>query len=271
MPRARKTAKKKVSAKNTRNNTKKNLAVLLLFLFLAGVIVFVSYEAWNFFTSSPFFTIKDVRVNTNGNVALSKLEREMKDLCVSKNIFLVDLNWVADSVKKEYSQLKKVEVRRVFPSKIEINFIQREPSVIIKANYDIVIDDDRTVLANDDKIDKSKLPRIIGINLQHYPPPGERIDSAPLAQTLNLYGVLKANGIAGRFKVNYIDASNTSNILVKLDDFILKLGRDNFLSKLVKFEEISSDPKVNLKDIDYIDLRFEETVISPKKVSSVKS
>ena len=41
-------------------------------------------------------------------------------------------------------------------------------------------------------------------------------------------------------------------------------GERDFSEKVIKLRQILRDPNIDMKDINYIDLRFQDAVISPK-------
>jgi hypothetical protein len=64
--------------------------------------------------------------------------------------------------------------------------------------------------------------------------------------------------------VEYIDISGQNNILLGISGVTVKMGADDFSRKIDELKEILNDPNVNMRDINYIDLRFEDPVISLK-------
>ena len=64
--------------------------------------------------------------------------------------------------------------------------------------------------------------------------------------------------------IEYIDISDRNNILLGIHGVPIKMGADNFSRKIDDLKGILKDPDISMRDINYIDLRFDDAVISPK-------
>jgi cell division septal protein FtsQ len=65
-------------------------------------------------------------------------------------------------------------------------------------------------------------------------------------------------------KIGYLDVSDRDNIVINIYGAEIKMGQEDFTRKIYQMKNIMNDPKINMKDIKYIDLRFEDPVIAPK-------
>jgi len=126
-----------------------------------------------------------------------------------------------------------------------------------------VIDKDGMVLASGMKT--KGLVKIKGLKFfWGAPSPGKKIKTRPVTKALLLLEVLREKDFAKRYDIEYIDVSDQNNILLNIDGVLVKMGNTDFPRKINRLNEILKDPRIDPKDINYIDLRFEDAVISPK-------
>lgn len=234
----------------------------LLFLFYAAVAGGAGYGTYYFFMKSDFFDVREIAFTGDPDGQFSAGEEKVKKLYLGQNIFRVDIRAIASLMKSQYPHIHKVEARRVMPDKIELDFIIRKPIAIIDRD-NLIIDKDAVVLSAHYKT--TGLVRIKGVRFAYdIPSPGKRVKAEEVTKALMLLEILKERKIAGSYTLDYIDVSDSNNLLISLDGMKVKMGDTDFSERIEKLSNILKDPNVKIKDINYIDLRFEETIISPK-------
>lgn len=236
---------------------------VLIFLLCAGLFGGAFYGTRYFFLNSPFFTIKEVVVNSSSPYSFRKGEKKVKQLYVGRNIFTVDLKQVQALIKSDFPQLKKVEVRRNLPEILEIDVVSRGPVAVIDTSGGIVIDAEGVVLSVGEK--SRELVRIRGISFfLNMPSKGKKIPDRALSRALVLLDGLRSKMPGNMKDVEYIDVSGRNNILLGISGVTVKMGTDDFFRKIDELKEILNDPNMDMRDINYIDLRFKDPVISLK-------
>ena len=113
-----------------KNNLVKNLKVAVVI----GLVFFVVYSL--FFSQS--FLIKEIKVSGNKSINSENIENivvteisDMKFGFIPGNNFLFDKNEkVKTKLAKEFSEIKFVEVKKIFPNGLEIKITEKEPTVI---------------------------------------------------------------------------------------------------------------------------------------------
>lgn len=235
------------------------VTVLLCAIIMGGIF----YGLWHFFFNSKFFAIKEIVVNKEGNYSFWTDESRLRDLFIGRNIFTVDLENMETFIRESSPQLERVEVRRIPPDRLEIDVVPREPVAFIGSRGGLVIDKEAVVLA------KGRVPgnlvEIKGIRFFFTTPSrGERVENEMLEKALMLLGGLRERRLTGQYGVEYIDISDKNNIQLGIRGIKVKMGSDDFSRKINKLKEILEDPDVKPGRIDYIDLRFDTAVISPK-------
>jgi cell division septal protein FtsQ len=235
------------------------LTVLVIGILVGGA----GYGMWYFFLNSKFFAVNEVIVNKDQGYSFSVEERKLTKRYKGRNIFSVNKRQVQALIKRDFPQLKKVEVRRNMPDVLEIDIVSREPVAIIESGGGIVIDPEGVVLNIGEQ--KQGLVKIKGISFfLNMPERGEKISNRALDRALLLLEVLRKKMSSEKKNIEYIDISDRNNLILGIYGATVKMGSDDFFRKISQLRSIVNDPNVNMKDIRYIDLRFEDAVIAPK-------
>ena len=235
------------------------IVIVLCLVILTGAVAGV----WYFFLNSEFFAIKEIVVNRDQSYAPWQPEARLKRLYIGRNIFTVDLKQAQALINSEFPQVRKVEVRRNLPEILEIDIVSREPIAVIDTNGGIVIDAEGVVLAVGEK--PEDLIKIKGISFFfNVPLAGERVDNKKLDRAIVLVKVLRRKVCGNGDSIQYVDISDRNNVLIGVSGVIVKMGTDDFSGKIEELKRILNDPRIDVKDIKYIDLRFEDAVISPR-------
>ena len=239
---------------------RKILIAVICIVLVGGIF----YGARHFFLNSKFFEIKEIAVNKDRGYSFSSGENKLRRLYLGRNIFTVDLVQVQTLIKNDFPYLKKVEARRSLPEVLEINIVSREPAAVIDTGGGIVIDSDGVVLTIGEET--KNLVKIKGISFfLNMPSRGESINNSSLDEALDLLGEINNKlHITSRKNIEYIDVSRRNNIVLGISGVPVKMGTRDFSEKVIKLRQILRDPKIDMKDINYIDLRFDDAVISPK-------
>ena len=236
----------------------------LLSLFVYAVIIGGTFYGLRyFFLKSDFFVVREIYVNKDKGYAFKEGETKLNRLYSGRNIFQVDLKYAQTMIKSDFPQLKKVEVRRRFPDRLEVDIITREPVAVVDHGGGIVIDREAVVVALGYK--GEGLTRIRGVGFfLNMPSRGEKIKNQMLEKGLVLIDGMRKKMPSRVKSVEYIDISDKNNIVLGISGVAVKMGADDFSHKLDRLDEMLRDPKLKLKDINYIDLRFKDAVIAPR-------
>ncbi|MFH1878881.1 MAG: cell division protein FtsQ/DivIB [Candidatus Omnitrophota bacterium] len=232
---------------------------LLTVLIGAGIFFGIRY----FFLNSRFFSIKEIVVNKDQGYIFREGDTRLRNLYIGRNIFSIDLRQVQILIKNDFPQLKKIEARRVLPDILEIDIISREPVAVIDAGGGIVIDNEGIVLTVGEQT--KDLVRIRGLSFfLNMPSRGQKIDNTALGKALVLFEAIRKKMPKILKDVEYIDISDKNNMIVRVNNMNVKMGTEDFFKKITGFRQIMNDPNININDIKYIDMRFDEPVISFK-------
>ncbi|MDD4956662.1 MAG: FtsQ-type POTRA domain-containing protein [Candidatus Omnitrophica bacterium] len=229
----------------------------------AIVLGLPGYGLYRFFKYGDFFRVKQVVVNSDDPGVFAPVSKDLNKRYVGHNIFNVDVKYARRMVAKEHPELKKVTVRKVFPDVIEMDVVTRKPVAVIESGRGIVVDAENVVLGSD--MMTPGLIKIKGISFfLNAPTKGEKIDNKALDAAVNLLRIIQNNKGLRKEGIDYIDVTDRNNLMVGISGATVKIGAEDLDGRIKRLGSILNDPAMDLKHINYIDLRFEDTVISPK-------
>ncbi len=232
----------------------------IVLLVLAGSAV---YGVKHFFLRSAFFLIKEVLVNKTKDYDFNDGEKDVRKNYLGKNIFTVDLKKARLYISNKYPELKKVEVRRVLPDVLEINIIARRPLAVIEGGQKIIIDREGVVLPFGAGAERLIVIKGSGFFLTK-PARGVKLSNGALEKALTLIGGLEEKMLDYKNEIEFVDVSDRGNVVFGMKGVAVKMGTSEFSDKIVRLRGILQNPKIDFKGIKYIDLRFDDVVISPK-------
>lgn len=254
-----------------RNNNKNFLSakmffVKIIFLFLFFITVFGGFffGVRYFLLNSPFFEIKEVTIDRDWKYFSKENLKKLEHSYAGRNIFSIDLKTAQKLTEKEFPHLKKVELTRVFPGRLVFHITGREPIAAIETGTDnLIIDADGVVIAVVKDIEG--LLKIKGVTffLNRFSI-GRKIESNIVKEAIVLAKDLQKVFGTNMKGIEYVDISDRRNILIGFHGVEVKIGTGGFARKIDMLEEIWKDPNMDMRKINYIDLRFEDAVISVK-------
>ena len=115
---------------------KNPVKVLILLFLLAGIMFF-----GKMFIDTDYFKVQEVLVEGKSDVLRQDITAQLEQM-KGKNIIYLNTDEIENHIKKDV-RVKKVSVKKLFPSKIKVVLEEREPYVYIKKG-------DETLLADKD-------------------------------------------------------------------------------------------------------------------------
>ena len=115
---------------------KKSVKVLILLFLLAGMMLFGKR-----FIDTDYFKIQEVLIEGQSKLLKQDIATQLEHM-KGKNIVYLNTNEIENLIKTDV-RVKKVSVRKLFPSKIEVILEEREPYAYVKKG-------DKTLLADKD-------------------------------------------------------------------------------------------------------------------------
>ena len=128
---------------------KKSINVLILLFLLAGVMFFGKR-----FIDTDYFKVQEVLIK--GDYKLLKQDIVVKlEQMKGKNIVYLNTNEIESLIKKD-ARVKKVSVKKLFPSKIEVTLEEKQPYVYVKKGDETLLADKDLVIYGDILEDPSR-------------------------------------------------------------------------------------------------------------------
>ena len=203
------------------------------------------------------------RVEVRGHRRLSeKVLDEARGSVRGKSLLLVDLQEFRERLL-ESPWVASVTVRRLLPSTLEVQIVEREPVAIARLGQQLHLVDGSGVIISEYGPQHSDfdLPIVDGMG------PADaanatRIDPSRAQLVGRFMGALATRPELRR-SVSQVDVSRDGNVAVLLDGdpTLLYLGDDQFVERLRTYLEIRPTLAERMNDVDYVDLRYGQRVI----------
>lgn len=269
---------KRNRARPSRSGRKQEPLPVGLFVGLIIIVLVVSLAIgyiWKVISTADYFTIKEVMVRQPDVADFSYLK--------GKNIFCVNLNEEIRGILKDYPNYKKINLVRVLPNRIFVNFQERIPLAFVRLGKDYAVDETGTLFYIPLKPVDLGLPVISGLGSKlANARPGSRNRVRELALALTIAAELNKNKVFREYRVSTIDVSSLANTTIFISlpaeltvsvilgknkipkDLEVKVGQEDLKSKISFLAGLLVHNRADLAGIEYIDLRFKDSVIKLK-------
>ena len=215
------------------------------------VFIFSGYGIYNFLIHSPYFKIKEIRIEGNHDINRSDI-LSLIDIKKGENIFKVKLTQAKRGLRS-LKQIKDVEIYRDFPDKIVLKITERVPIAQLDGGDNVhynkveLIDKEGITFFGKGR----KIPKISGAE-----------DSFERREVVNFLAKLMAVDLQFYKEISYIDGNNPRNIKLKTEQALLIWGpvgketETQLEKKLAYLDLVLKDLLKNNKTFNYLDLRF---------------
>lgn len=258
------------------NRRKRNFSYLFKFLLLPAVVFVAGLVI--FFLQNNLFSIKKINIENKNAFCINNQEYVEKTGLYGKNLLYIDLKTEEDF--SSYPCIKKIDFKKEYPSSLNLYLEGREPfgelislkkeatvssQILAEATSSANILDSGFIVDEEGVIfDKKNDPGLIKIYTH-----GVKIEIGKNIRMYKLSEVKKVLGEIGRFGI-YADKLIFSGKDDLLIDSIPKvfLNMEKGLDyQLASLQLILNEAKMNEKEIEIIDLRFDKPIVkfNPKK------
>lgn len=128
---------------------KKSINVLILLFLLAGMMFFGKR-----FIDTDYFKVQEVLIKGESKLLKQDIVTKLEQM-KGKNIVYLDTNEIENLIKKD-ARVKKVSVKKLFPSKIEVTLEEKQPYVYVKKGDETLLADKDLVIYGDILEDPSR-------------------------------------------------------------------------------------------------------------------
>lgn len=222
---------------------------------------------YKYLLTLSYFDIKEITIMGGDKVSTREIIRD-SGINVGENLLSTDVNEVRNGVEK-HPWIKKAEVRRLFPSELEISVLERVPVALIKFDDIYYIDGDGVVFERVASEDEISLPIITGVEMKEILE-DDSSGSDGIFKALSFMEIFKKNnfnyiGEISEIRVDKINGLTlyTMNGAVKID-----IGNGDFENRLYRLESIATNLKSGLNGVEFVDLDYEKKGVVRYKNSS---
>jgi len=251
------------NSRKEKSNKARNIKVIFLIIIALLIIIGGIKGIKEVLFKLPAFNIE--RIILEGSSLTTEEVAKFCDIDLPVNIFEINLDEVAIDIKRLHPEIEDVFVKRRLPDTLLISIERRKPVAEIKVQDRFYqVDKDGFILPGYSTDSSLELPEIVGLResiiLRSLL---KECNSDRLHYALRILKSLKENGIVKSHKVSRIDVSNLRSIIFILDNKVeVKVKRDDYERSIKVLGE--SLPSIDLDEVEYIDLRFEDVVIGTR-------
>lgn len=235
--------------------------VFAVFLVI-GISVFAVDRTRHILISADFFKVRSVTIDP----VLQFINKEDLRGLIGKNIFTVDLKSVERKLGYKYPQASQLKIARRFPDQISVVAKKRVPYAQLSTQSRTVTVDDEGVILSLKKKDDKKLPSIMGARLTD--PElvlGLPLRSPDIWMSLKIIKLFSAHEELENYAISEINMENLSKIYFTLTNKLdVIIDGEDLDQDMRVLSVVLSKGKLNLSEIKYIDLRFNEPIIGKK-------
>lgn len=242
-----------------------------------------------FLIRSNIFTIKTVDVKLKNLACTDESQISDSSKLVGQNFFFINSSKVETDIKKKYLCVKSLNVQRQIPNKVKLQVFGRDPAAILvvlkseeatssavlekfieatdSASFssfvegpseNFLVDTEGVIYSTNEQIDVPKI-YILGQNLIL----GQKITEDLIKDTLKILREVKTFAVEVKEAKIYSRHVLLINAIPKI---VFRLDNEIDI-QLASLQLILNQAKIDEKDVEFIDLRFDKPVIrlAPKK------
>jgi len=231
--------------------------ILIIFLFFLFIFLCFYYLIKYFLNNLNIFLIKEIKTKEEFRKDLEYLK--------GKSLLDVDIEDLYFKISKAHPEYKDIFIVKEFPSSIRIDIKTREPICQIELlNKFYILDREGFVI----DIKDSQFKDVILVKFNNFKgqlKKGFKINTLNLNIAIRLIDEINKNIYIKKLPIRFIDVSNPLETCFFIENTKIILTED-FKKKLQTLEDVlTTELKNDLKNVDYIDLRFDKVYISYRK------
>lgn len=242
--------KAREEAEQRRRRRQLNFIILVL---LSGILL----ESLYLISQSKFLSVHQIQVKGNQQLSSERIVA-LSGISADTNIFQFSTGKVAEKIEREV-WVKKAEVRRRFPLKVEIVIKERQPlAVIAYGNRFILVDKEAKILQVEKENIFPSLPIIKEVTITGKVAPGRSIKSLSLTNALSCLKYLEADL---KSAIAFLSAPSIDGLALQLrSGLVILYGKVELPEeKNYAIKTIVSQAESRGQKLKYIDVRVPST------------
>jgi cell division septal protein FtsQ len=247
----------RLSAEAIRNIALGVIALIVLFFAIRSVLSLTAH--------SELFTVKDiVFAESIGPIDIPELAK-----LKGRNIFAVSIGKIEARIRGKYPSFANLKVVRRLPDQILVTAVKRTPFAKVLVNGASYLVDRDGFLIRAPGQDDGSLPLVKGLSPQK-PVIGEAVSDARLSTAFQIIELFRNDVMLAVVPLRSIDIGDTTRIVCTVGSeeatmIDLILAAKNFKTRAQTLATLLSNNSIDLLEVKYIDLRFDEPLIGKKK------
>ena len=227
-------------------------------LLTVAVLAYAGYRAFDLAFNAGVLRVRQIRVQGNDRLSSGEVRQRISEL-EGSNILTANIDRYRRKLL-ESAWVSDVALRRVLPSTVEVYVSERRPFGLCRFGSQLYLIDRHGKLMDEfgPQYAEFDLPLVDGlVRAPRSGKPTVDEDRAELAARV-VESIQDHRDLMER--VSEIDVSDLHDAVVLLDNdpALLHVGEDKFRERLQSYLEIAEALKERIRDIDYVDLRFDE-------------
>tara|TARA_B100000029_G_scaffold108898_1_gene100326 strand:+ start:264 stop:944 length:681 start_codon:yes stop_codon:yes gene_type:complete len=223
---------------------KKFYKIALLLVILIFLTTYNPKELYLISKNDFLFNIDNIEVKNNNLIEKDKIIEKLSDI-YNRNIFLIKKSDITEPLK-EINFLKKIEVKKKYPSTLIIKIYETKPvAIIFKNKIKFFIDNSSNLIINKNEDHSIDLPKVFGENAEK--------------KFMSFYNKLKK----ANFPLKYIKAFYYFKIgrwdLHLINEKTIKFPSNNIDLAITKSTELLN--RKDFENYNIIDLRVGDKII----------
>ena len=228
-------------------------------LALLAAVGYGGYRAVHLVDGAAFLHVNRIAVRGNHRLSTGEVMALVADL-KGRHILRTDLGlWRARLLQSSW--VRDATVRRILPSTVEVVVTERRPLGIGGVGGLLYLVDSEGAIIDEygpayGDLDLPIVRGFVGRDVEN----GRAANAARAALAARVLSAFSRREVAE--SVSEIDVSdpNGASVILKGDTALVKLGREDFLERLQSYLELAPALRVQVPEIDYVDLRFDRRV-----------
>ncbi len=215
---------------------------------------------WHLVTRSEAFTVTTIQTPPDSSV-------QVPSSVIGQNLWVVDVQTLAQQLKNQYPQAKRIRVLRQPPHTLRIDIQERFPLAQVHLGKWYQVASDGYILPDGQPKPWDQLTTIKGAGDPNAPlKPGRDNASPRLQQALRLAKILRRVEILKGKQIAVIDVSRESELLFVLEGGLeVRCGSEAELAaQLKRLPAVLAVVHRNQMAVRYVDVRFQDPVIGPQ-------
>ncbi len=237
---------------------------IFVLLIVVAACILVSRGVKQFFWTCPYFKIKTIAVEDPN---LQFIARDDLAKYRGRTIFGVNVQDIQRQLAVKYPQVASLKIVKNFPDQLSVVAKKRYPIFqLLTRNRILTLDVNGAVVDNQAKLDAG-LTVLTGIRLpSSYIGIGAIIRDERMTTAVKILRLFRATPGLSSMKVLKINLDSLSGIEVYLsDEFKVIADKDTLDEKIPVLGVLFSQGRINMAQLNYIDLRFNDPVLGKRE------